>query len=120
MEADLILRDSHNVPRFVIDTKYYGTPMTSRYEGSGQKYRSENLYQVLTYLQNIHLCENLQEKPAGMLLYAHPSPDKEFVPGSYKLCGFPFRMESVDLSKPWQEIEEDLLALIPLEQASIG
>ena len=87
--------------------------MGSRYEGSVQKYKSENLYQVLTYLQNIHLGENLQEKPAGMLLYAHPGTDKEFVPGNYKLCGFPFRMEAVDLSKPWQEIEEDLLALIP-------
>ena len=71
----------------------------------------------MAYLQNIYLGENLQGKPAGMLLYAHPGPDKEFVPGNYKLCGFPFRMEAVDLSKPWQEIEDELLALIPQESA---
>jgi len=92
--------------------------MVSRHEGSDQKYRSTNLYQVLSYLQNLYLVENLREKPAGMLLYAHPGPDKEFVPGNYKLCGFPFRMETVDLSKPWKEIEDDLLALIPQESAT--
>jgi len=93
--------------RIILDTKFYGQP-TSRRRGT-EKLRSANLYQLLAYLESRQ--SNLPEGPRheGLLLYAG-------VDGALAvditLNGFRIQARTIDLSRPFQVIRHDMLALL--------
>jgi 5-methylcytosine-specific restriction enzyme subunit McrC len=89
--------------KLIIDTKYYGETL-SEYYGS-QKIHSEDLYQLLSYLLNVRQGE---ENVEGILLY--PTVDRP-LRVSYSILGIPVRIQTLDLSQPWQTIHDELKQL---------
>ena len=89
--------------KLIIDTKYYIETL-SEYFGS-KKIHSENLYQLLSYLMNV-APEN--EKIEGILLYPTVDQDLRI---SYSILGMPVRIQTLNLSQPWEKIRNELIQL---------
>jgi 5-methylcytosine-specific restriction enzyme subunit McrC len=91
--------------RTIIDTKYY-REMWSSFYGS-QKYRSENLYQMFSYLAN---ARKEDEEIEGILLYPKVSAaSKE----RYSILGHTIRIETIDLGESWDNIDRSIRTLLP-------
>lgn len=90
----------------IIDTKYYRKALDGQY---GLKLRSENLYQLFSYLRNSEAKGPEYKNCGGMLLY--PTVDKELC-ARYVVQGHPVAVNTIDLSKNWQEIHMHLLSFI--------
>lgn len=106
MRTDVVLQSSERT--VIIDTKYYGNPLTERYEV--ERMRSNNLYQIFSYVTNWSLANSHREtKLEGWLLYAAIDDvfDYYFEVGRQQI-----RVCSLDLSQEWKKIEEDLLLLV--------
>ena len=106
MQTDIVLQSSERT--IIIDTKYYGNPLTERYEF--ERIRSNNLYQIFSYVTNWSLANSPSEtKLEGWLLYAAIDDvfDYHFEVGRQQI-----RVCSLDLSQEWKKIEEDLLLLV--------
>lgn len=105
METDVVLRSPERT--LVIDTKFYRNALNERY-GSATV-RSPHLYQVLSYLRNLAPTLPPQHVLDGMLLYpavGHPL-DLRFRIGPHRIF-----VRTLNLSQPWPQIREDLLALV--------
>lgn len=105
MRADVILESPGR--RIILDTKFYSDPFAGRF--GARRLHSENLYQVLTYLENRQETNPEGPRHEGMLLY--PTVD-ETVRVDVELNGFPIRARSVDLDQRWDHIREDMLSLV--------
>ena len=70
------------------------------------KFRSEHLYQLAAYLQN------LEPGAEGILLY--PTAGVA-VDQSYTLHGHRVRVTTLDLNRPWPEIASTLLSRLDLQ-----
>ena len=105
MEGDVLL-DSQD-RRIVLDAKWYTEPLSHYY--GGRKLRSDNLYQLLTYLQNREATANPGPHHEGILLYPVVT---EPVRADVCLEGFAIRARGIDLAQPWHKIHDDMLALI--------
>lgn len=90
----------------IIDTKYYAQALTVSQYGK-EVIHSSNLYQLTTYLD--HKQKELPHKPEGMLLY--PANGKK-LRLKYEIKGNLLSICTVDLSQQWEEIENELLALV--------
>ena len=102
MRTDVVLTNSER--ELVIDTKYYAQALKGWF--GTDKVRSEHLYQVFAYLEN--LSPSADRPLEGMLLY--PATKERFLM-DYRLKGYRFRVATLDLGQPWQGIHSDLLAL---------
>ena len=89
----------------IIDTKYYREMLSSFY--GSQKYRSENLYQMFSYLANARKGDDEIE---GILLYPRV---RDSVKEKYLILGHTIRIETIDLSESWQHLSTTLIELIP-------
>ena len=105
MLTDVSLRSRDRT--IILDAKYYKETLSS-FHGN-KKIHSNNLYQLFAYLQNIALNGGNDEHAVGILLY--PVIGEE-VKAQYELLGTPIRIETVDLSSDWQNIEAKLLSII--------
>ena len=105
MEADVILEAPDR--RIIMDAKFYRQALSTRYGTS--KLRSENLYQLLAYLRNREAREAAGPRHEGMLLY--PTVD-ETVDVDVRLEGFRVSARSINLGQDWQNIHNDMLALV--------
>lgn len=99
---------------WIIDTKYYKNYTQQSYYG--EKLISGNIYQMLSYLNNINVRTN---ELMGVLLYPKPYDagdiDKTYnlsVTSNGEIKQAQLRFLSIDLSKDWRTIKKDLLALI--------
>lgn len=99
---------------FIIDTKYYKEYLQKGL--NGEKLISGNIYQMLSYLNNINTDK---DKLEGVLLYPKPynleNIDKEYKisvtsNGLVKLAKL--RFITIDLEKGWKDIEQDLLGIV--------
>ena len=104
MFADIILEAPDK--RIIMDTKFYGSTLSGQIGG---KLHSTNLYQLLAYLRNREATVPSSARHDGILLY--PTVDED-VDVSVCLEGFNIRAKTIDLSKDWRQIHNDLLAVI--------
>jgi len=109
MRPDIFLQEKSSGKIIIIDTKFTAKTLVKGRTGKEQ-FVSHHLYQLYTYLKTQgHLSEN-HNNATGILLY--PSTDKRVISESIELQGPTIRIEQVDLTLPWQEIERFLLNLI--------
>ena len=101
MRTDITL-ESESFKR-IIECKFYKETLVSRYEKL--KIRSGHLYQLTSYLKNISETDGWG-KVSGQLLYPAVQQNLDL---NFELNGFAIKATSVDLNKPWQKIEEELL-----------
>jgi 5-methylcytosine-specific restriction enzyme subunit McrC len=108
MVTDLLLQRRDDGRSILLDTKF--TPHSLLYARSDKLiFDPSHLYQMYAYLRSQeHLSEALRTA-SGILLY----PTVEWhLSEEIQLQGHLIRFETVDLAKPWKEIEERLLKLI--------
>jgi 5-methylcytosine-specific restriction enzyme subunit McrC len=105
MYTDVSLRSPDRT--IIVDTKYYRAPL-SRQLGS-EKLRSENLYQIFSYLKNLEGRGGSDAQAEGILLY--PAVDREF-DVNLDTHGHRIRACTINLNRGWQKIHEGLLQLL--------
>jgi 5-methylcytosine-specific restriction enzyme subunit McrC len=92
--------------KIVIECKFYQkTLLTHRY-GEQEKIRSQHLYQLYAYLQN--LSRRSDQRVEGLLLYPKVGESIDF---EFFVHGFPIRVLTVDLSTDFVAIGKRLLSI---------
>jgi len=99
METDVTLRSSART--IVVECKYPESIYQQNYFKG--KFRSEHLYQLSAYLQN------LEPRAEGILLYPTAAVA---VDQSYMLHGHRVRITALDLDRAWPQIASALLTLL--------
>ncbi len=106
MQTDVTLES--NDRKIIIDTKFYSEALVSRY--GNEKIRSNNLYQLYSYLRNIEKKPNilLNGTCEGVLLYptVEYSLDEKFNFGSHFI-----RIKTLNLNSDWRNIRAELLSI---------
>ncbi|WP_213737048.1 hypothetical protein [Bradyrhizobium sp. dw_411] len=104
MITDITLRQSDHT--IIIDAKYYKTTLAKGLYG--ERVKSDNLYQLITYLQHER---NSQKDRAlsGMLLYPDVGRSLHL---KYRLLDIPVLVATVDLAQEWRAIEKQLHGLL--------
>ena len=108
MEPDIVLthRDSSKI--VVVDTKWYSSVVTDRFDKL--TVHSNNLYQMYAYMASQNYVDDAHRTASGILLYAQTKiSDVDF---RTEIDYHPFWVYTLDLSRDWSKIEEDLLTLI--------
>jgi 5-methylcytosine-specific restriction enzyme subunit McrC len=83
--------------------------MKVEFRHSAAKVRSDNLFQLFSYLKNIEAKGGLNSRAEGTLLY--PTVDQH-IDLAYEIQGHRVRVYTIDLAKNWQEIHSSLLHLL--------
>lgn len=91
----------------VIDTKYYKECLQQHFDKS--TIHSAHLFQIYSYLINIHTLYSGERNCHGILLYPTVLDDIELC---YNIMGFPISVVTLNLNQHWQNIEEDLKDLL--------
>ncbi|WP_185827267.1 5-methylcytosine restriction system specificity protein McrC [Edaphobacter aggregans] len=94
--------------RTIIDTKY-SIAALSKHPHGDQKFKSQNLYQIYTYLRTQENLSDAHRCAGGLLLYPTNGYD---VRGAMLVQGHRVAVATVNLGQPWQNIEHQLLSLI--------
>jgi 5-methylcytosine-specific restriction enzyme subunit McrC len=105
MRTDVYLESSQR--RIILDTKYYAEAL-QKHQGS-TSFRSENLYQLFAYLRNDAVSNSHIVSAEGILLY--PEVGRTFG-ATYSVHGHLVRFATLNLARPWQEIEARLSSLL--------
>ncbi len=110
MRLDIVLENEKKT--IIIDTKYYSDYLSSYRDGKGTLI-SGSMYQMYTYMNQI----NSNKSITGMLLYPlNDEPiDEKYdlkIVENKEITDAKFRVRTIDLSKDWRKIEEELLAII--------
>lgn len=90
----------------IIDTKYYQEALTEHHV---LKLRSENMYQLFSYLRNSERKGPMYNNCGGMLLY--PTVENELCL-KYEIQGHSVEVNTIDLSLDWKRIHEQLLNMV--------
>jgi 5-methylcytosine-specific restriction enzyme subunit McrC len=109
MRTDVTLRSDDEV--IIIDAKFYKEPFKALY-GGHPKVNSGNLYQLLTYLTHSAYADIDQRPIRGILLY--PSVDGQQISLHYRLGGHVINIRTIDFSRDWKSIHEQMLGLLHL------
>jgi 5-methylcytosine-specific restriction enzyme subunit McrC len=112
MQTDLTLRSADRT--IIIDAKFYKQTFTLSRFGDHPKVRSGHLYQLQSYLEH----GSKGSTPAsseGILLY--PSIDGQEVNLDFQLPRHRIRVRTLDLSRPWPQIHDQLLTMVHLPDA---
>lgn len=132
LEADVYV--THRSGRKVlIECKFYGKPFASKPkrrtekddelsdedvgaepEGPGRKISNEHLLQLGAYMDGLTRKEGAQGVE-GLLLYVQPDDQPlsaDFVREGVKGSPQPLRVRCLDLTKPWDQVEADLLGYL--------
>ena len=107
MKTDIML--THKEKTLIIDAKYYSESTQEQY--GIRKNRSDNLYQIFTYVKNkdYEFGYNPREV-SGMLLYA--KTDEEIQPNNvYQMSGNKISVKTLDLNCDFNMIKEQLDAI---------
>lgn len=98
MQTDISL--SRRREYIIVDAKYYREALSSHY--GVEKLRGAHLYQLLAYLQNSDQHDVLA---SGMLIYPQ---NGRALHEQYTVLGRLIQIRTLDLSKPWQSIDNAL------------
>lgn len=108
MAADLVLRCNQTGRKFVLDTKFTAASLVSNQWGS-DKFNSGHIYQIYAYLRSQEAVSENDRTASGVLLYPTVSGElNECV----KIQGHEIHFKTVDLSKPWEDVEARLLSIV--------
>lgn len=105
MKTDITLAGAN--PKIIIDTKYYQETMRDSY--GKETVKSENLYQLFSYLLNQEDGTSDTANTKGILLY--PSINDEYNL-HYKFKDHDIHIKTVNLNKHWSVIEQRLLQIV--------
>ena len=105
LETDVVVSNPSRT--LVIDTKFYSK--TLRENRGSERAREDHLYQLLGYLHNMIRSGDFGSNLEGILLYPLA---QQPVDARWNIHGFPVRLATLDLSKPWEEVSAGLLSLI--------
>lgn len=111
MQPDLILENKSNGEIIILDTKFTGGSIIENQWGR-QIFDSSHLYQLYAYLNSQKHLSDKYRKASGILLY--PAIHKK-LSEKVELEDHMMRIESVDLTAPWQEIEKNLIEIVTYE-----
>lgn len=107
MQSDIVLE--YDAKTLVIDAKYYGKILQSQFDV--ENIRSNNLYQIFTYVKNMAINKGDDVKVSGMLLYAKTDtgiqPDNK-----YQMSGNQISVMTLDLNTEFQSIVEQLNSIV--------
>ena len=105
MQTDIVLSDGTKI--LIVDTKFYYENMATKFAGGNAKQKSDNLYQIFTYVNNWIPREG--EEIGGMLLYAKTTGDQQ-PDHHYELNGNRISVVTLDLNQEFGKIKMELLA----------
>jgi 5-methylcytosine-specific restriction enzyme subunit McrC len=109
MRPDLVLENIDSGKILVIDTKFTAHSLIQTPWGK-QEFDSSHLYQLYAYLKTQEYLSEQHRRAEGILLY--PSTTSKNISQRIQLQDMSIRVESVDLSAPWQDIEARLMMLV--------
>jgi 5-methylcytosine-specific restriction enzyme subunit McrC len=108
MVPDLILQEATSNRLIVLDTKFTAHGLVENQWGK-PVFDSSHLYQLYAYLKSQEHVSEAHQNAIGILLY----PAVQYkLSDQIELQDHRIRIESVDLSMPWQEIESSLIELV--------
>jgi 5-methylcytosine-specific restriction enzyme subunit McrC len=108
MIPDLVLQEKSSSRMIILDTKFTARNLTPNQWGK-EIFDSSHLYQLYAYLKSQEHLSEAHRNAIGILLY--PAVNNRFSE-RIELQDYVMRVESIDLTMPWQEIETSLLELI--------
>jgi 5-methylcytosine-specific restriction enzyme subunit McrC len=109
MRPDLVLEEKSTGRVLVLDTKF--TPKSLIENQWGKKeFDSSHLYQLYAYVKTQEHVSPGHHQASGILLY--PSLDGSVLSEQIQLQDISLRVENIDLTRPWQEVEEQLLQIV--------
>ncbi|MBC9177735.1 5-methylcytosine restriction system specificity protein McrC [Pseudoroseomonas ludipueritiae] len=113
MQADLVLQEVSTGRIVLLDTKFTAASLVANRFGE-HRLDSSHLYQIYAYLRSQEEFSAAHRYATGILLYPaaawHLSERME-------VQGHLIRVETVDLTRPWPEVENRLLAAVRDEEA---
>jgi 5-methylcytosine-specific restriction enzyme subunit McrC len=109
MAPDLFLQEKSSGRIVILDTKFTAQSLIKNLWG-GEGFNSVHLYQLYAYLKTQEYVSERHRQASGILLY--PVVNQGKISERVSLRDQTIRIESVDLSAPWQEIEKHLLDLM--------
>ncbi len=109
MRPDLIMEEKKTGRIIVLDTKFTAKSLITNQWGA-KSFDSSHLYQLYAYLKTQEHISEQTRCASGILLY--PIVDKSRLSEKILLQDLLIRIETVDLTAPWQDIERGLLELI--------
>lgn len=98
MRPDIVMRHNGNNQMVVIDTKF-----------TGSSFKSAQLFQIYSYLRSQEERSQEHRSAVGMLLY--PAVGNSFSKHA-QIQGHNLIWQTVDLTKPWQDIEAALVQIV--------
>lgn len=107
MQTDISLNSSKR--KIIIDTKYCKEALQNNYEAD--KIKSNNLYQIFSYLKNIESKGGANKNCEGILLYPTVSDNLDL---KYKISGHKLNVRTINLNQEWRGICKDLLEIIKI------
>lgn len=94
----------------IIDAKYYERTMQTNF--GRQTLRSDNLYQIFTYVKNKEIeLAGTEHQVSGMLLYAKTDEERE-LDNVYHMSGNRISVRTLDLNQEFREIQAQLDGII--------
>lgn len=94
--------------RVIVDTKFARHTLVRAPRGP-LRFRTDNLYQLYTYLRTQEHRGQAYRDAGGLLLY--PTTERE-VDEAMRVQGHTIRVATVDLSAPWTDVEARLMAVL--------
>lgn len=93
----------------IIDAKYYSNIFQKNYTNDNEKFKSNNLYQIFTYVKNADTDQTGKVK--GMLLYA--KTDEDFIrPAKYNMNNNNIFIDSLNLDNDFELIKNKLNEIV--------
>lgn len=108
MSPDLVLQHSSTGRMVVLDTKFTASSLILNRWGN-YVFDSSHLYQIYSYLRSQEHVSDSHRDASGILLY--PAVRRNLFE-TIELQGHQIHLATIDLSQPWDEIENELLALV--------
>jgi 5-methylcytosine-specific restriction enzyme subunit McrC len=109
METDITLENE--TEKIIIDAKYYSETMALNYDR--EKIKSNNLYQLFSYLMNQEDGNTKSTNATGILLY--PTIEKEYdLQFQYKQHNI--QIKTLNLNTSWKNISKRLKEIIQVEE----
>lgn len=109
MRPDLMLEEKTSGRILILDTKFTAKSLVENQWGK-QGYDSSHLYQLYAYLKTQEHLSEKHRQAVGILLY--PTVHGKNLSEVVQLQDISLRVESVDLSVEWQEIENRLIEVV--------
>jgi 5-methylcytosine-specific restriction enzyme subunit McrC len=109
MIPDLLLQEKSSGRIILLDTKFTAQSLVKNRWGR-EGFVSSHLYQLYAYLKTQEHISKVHRQASGILLY--PTVGQYNLSEKIDLQDLSLRIESVDLTAPWPDIERNLLDII--------